>query len=64
MHLAHLLRSNRGIRNSDYCWSANMHNLTISICSDSKATLFAPSSYTVLVITLRSLSLGAKSLRH
>jgi hypothetical protein len=32
---------------SDYCWSANMHNMTICICSDSKAALLALSSYTI-----------------
>jgi hypothetical protein len=32
---------------SDYCRSANMHNMTICICSDSKAALLALSSYTI-----------------
>jgi hypothetical protein len=46
---------------SDNYRSVNMHNLTICICSDSKAALLALSSYTisskllVLVITARSL---------
>jgi hypothetical protein len=31
---------------SDYCRSANLHNMTICICSDSKAALLALSSYT------------------
>jgi hypothetical protein len=31
----------------DYCRSGNIHNLTISICSDSKATLLALSSCTI-----------------
>jgi hypothetical protein len=30
---------------SDYCWSANMHNMTICICSDSKAALLTLSTY-------------------
>jgi hypothetical protein len=32
---------------SDYCRSANMHNMTICICSDSNAALLALSSYTI-----------------
>jgi hypothetical protein len=32
---------------SDYCRSANIHNMTICICSDSKAALLALSSYTI-----------------
>jgi hypothetical protein len=32
---------------SDYCRSANMHNMTICICSNSKAALLALSSYTI-----------------
>jgi ribonuclease HI len=32
---------------SDYYRSANMHNMTICICSDSKAALLALSSYTI-----------------
>jgi ribonuclease HI len=32
---------------SNYCRSANMHNMTICICSDSKAALLALSSYTI-----------------
>jgi hypothetical protein len=36
---------------SDYFWSSNMHNMTICICSDSKAALLALSSYTFSLIT-------------
>jgi hypothetical protein len=32
---------------SDYCRSANIHNMTISVCSDSKAALLVLSSYTI-----------------
>jgi hypothetical protein len=32
---------------SDYCRSANMHNITICICSDSKAALLALSSFSI-----------------
>jgi ribonuclease HI len=32
---------------SDYAVGANMHNMTICICSDSKAALLALSSYTI-----------------
>jgi ribonuclease HI len=32
---------------SDYCRSTNMHNMTICICSDSKAALLDLSSYTI-----------------
>jgi hypothetical protein len=32
---------------SDYCRSANMHNMTICICSDSKAALLALSAYAI-----------------
>jgi hypothetical protein len=33
---------------SDFCRSANMHNMMICICSDSKAALLALSSYTYI----------------
>jgi hypothetical protein len=35
---------------SNYCRSANTHNMTICICSDSKAALLALSSSTILSI--------------
>jgi hypothetical protein len=35
------------LASSDYCRSANMHNMTICICSDSKAALLALSSCTI-----------------
>jgi ribonuclease HI len=51
MHLAHLLRSSKQ-RYMQFLpvlitIGAHMHNMTICICSDSKAALLALSSYTI-----------------
>jgi ribonuclease HI len=49
---------------SDYCRSANMHNMTICICSDSKAALLAPSSYTISSKLLHQCWLSSQDLSN
>jgi hypothetical protein len=49
---------------SDYCRSANMLNMTICICSDSKAALLALSSYTFLSKLLHQCWLSLQDLSN
>jgi hypothetical protein len=49
---------------SDYCWSANMHNMTFCICSDSKAALLALSSHTILFKLLHQCWLSLQDLSN
>jgi hypothetical protein len=49
---------------SDYCWSANMHNMTICICFDSKAALLALASYTILFKLLHQCWLSLQDLSN
>jgi ribonuclease HI len=49
---------------SDYCRSANMHNMTICICSDSKAALLALSSYTISSKLLHQCRLSLQDLSN
>jgi hypothetical protein len=46
---------------SDYCWSANTHNMTICICSDSKAALLALSTYAISSSLTPVLGITARS---
>jgi hypothetical protein len=49
---------------SDYCRSANLHNTTICICSDSKAALLAQSSYTISSALLQQCWLSVQDLSN